>query len=119
MKQAALEVMPRLTRYHKSNGLRGVNRSRGMAVFSESAPHYCHHLSNFPKVRQLICSSGFHIHGFSLKNLGMVYTPIISSLQEVEVGGFSIQEYPGESAQVRVWTTEGNSFWDRQKPHSF
>jgi hypothetical protein len=49
----------------------------------------------------------------------MVYTPIISSLQEVEVGGFSIQEYPGESAQVRVWTTEGNSFWDRQKPHRF
>jgi hypothetical protein len=23
------------------------------------------------------------------------------------------------SAQVRVWTTEPNSFWDRQKPHSF
>jgi hypothetical protein len=23
------------------------------------------------------------------------------------------------SAQVRVWTTEANSFWDRQKPHSF
>jgi hypothetical protein len=24
-----------------------------------------------------------------------------------------------ESAQVRVWTTEANSFWDRQKPQSF
>jgi hypothetical protein len=24
-----------------------------------------------------------------------------------------------ESAQVRVWTTEANSFWDRQKQHSF
>jgi hypothetical protein len=24
-----------------------------------------------------------------------------------------------ESAQVRVWTTEANCFWDRQKPQSF
>jgi hypothetical protein len=24
-----------------------------------------------------------------------------------------------ESAQMRVWTTEANSFWDRQKSHSF
>jgi hypothetical protein len=24
-----------------------------------------------------------------------------------------------ESAQVKAWTTKANSFWDRQKPHSF
>ena len=24
-----------------------------------------------------------------------------------------------KSAQVRVWTTEANSFWDRQKPQNF
>jgi hypothetical protein len=34
-----------------------------------------------------------------------------------------IQDVPGlrggQSAQVRVWTTEASSFWDRREPQSF
>ena len=62
--------MPKLTPYPYSNGLPGANRNGGMTVLSESTPQYFHHLSNFPKIRQLICDSGFHIHEFLLEKPG-------------------------------------------------
>jgi hypothetical protein len=84
VKQTALELMPRLTPYPFSKWLPGANRSEGMAVLSGSTPQYCHHFSNFPKIRQLICSSGFHIHGFLLEKPGHDIHTYNLSLQVVE-----------------------------------
>ena len=112
MEQTALERMPRLSPYPYSNGLPGANRSGGMAVFSESTLQYCHHLSNFPNIRQFICSSGFHIHGFLLEKSGHYIHIYNLSLQEVEIGGFSIQDYPG--LHVRFYLNTSLSSWKKK-----
>ena len=77
-----------------------------MTVLSESTPQYFHHLSNFPKIRQLICDSGFHIDEFLLEKPGHAIHTYNLSLQEVEVGGFSIQDYPGLHVRYTVLMEE-------------
>ena len=84
--------MPKLTPYPYGSGLAGANRSRGTIVLSEFTHQYCHHLSNFPKIRQLFSSSGFHIHGFLLEKHGHDIHNYNLTLQEVEVRGFLIQD---------------------------
>lgn len=64
----------RLPPYPHSSGLPGANGSQRMAVLSKSVPQYCRRFSNFTKFWQSECSSRFHICGFSLNNLSMVYT---------------------------------------------
>ena len=80
--------MPKLTPYPYGSGLAGANRSRGTIVLSEFTHQYCHHLSNFPKIRQLFSSSGFDIHEkprHDIHNYNL-------NLQEVDVGGLLIQD---------------------------
>ena len=80
--------MPKLTPYPYSSRLAGASRSRGMIVLSEFTHQYRHHLSNFPKIRQLFSSSGFHIHEkprHDTHNYNL-------NLQEVDVGGLLIQD---------------------------
>ena len=87
--------MPKPTPYSYSSELLEANKSGCMTVLSEFIPQYCHHLSNFPKIRQLFSSSGFHIHGFLLEKHGHDKCNYNLSLQEVEVGGYLIQDYSG------------------------
>jgi hypothetical protein len=87
--------MPKPTPYSYSSELLEANKSGGMTVLSGSTPQHCHHLSNFPKIRQLFSSSGFHIHEFLLEKPRHDIHIYNLSLQEVEVGGFLIQDYRG------------------------
>ena len=84
-----------------------------MTVLAGFTPQYCHHLSNFPKIRQLFSSSGFHIHGFLFeKPKHDIYTFNLS-LKEVEVGGFLIQDYSG--IHMRFYLNTSLSSWGRKK----
>jgi hypothetical protein len=105
--------MPKLAPYLYSSGLPRANRSGGMTVLSEFIPQYCHHLSNFPKIRQLFSSSGFHIHGFLLEKHGCDISNYNLSLQEVEVGGFLIQDYSG--IHMRFYLNTSLSSWGRKR----
>jgi hypothetical protein len=83
--------MPKLTPYPYGSGLAGANRSRGTIVLSEFTHQYCHHLSNFPKIRQLFSSSGFDIHEkprHDTHNYNL-------NLQEVYVRGLLVQDNSG------------------------
>ena len=105
--------MARLTPYPYSNGLPGANRNGGMTVLSESTPQYYHQLSNFPKIRQLFSSSGFHIHEFLLEKPRHDIHIYNLSLQEVEVGGFLIQDYSG--IRMRFYLNTSLSSWGRKR----
>jgi hypothetical protein len=65
----------------------------------------------FPKIRQLFSSSGFHIHGFLFeKPKHDIYTFNLS-LKEVEVGGFLIQDNSG--IYVRFYLNTSLSSWGK------
>ena len=80
-----------------------------MTVLSESTPQYCHHLSNFPKIRQFRVPHPW----IQFEKPGHDIYTYNFSLQEIEIGGFSIQDYPG--LHVRFYLNTSLLSWEKKK----